>query len=1062
MDEELFKLKVKCLLHDPTVKPLVLRTHEELARKIMERLNERLPSNLKFDSSIDASIKHADWVAASSDRLIISELYNDILDMEAVYAVNILDIESGVVNIRERVLNYLPPNWSINYPERFIRRLLGDEDQGKLDNNVKPHILYHIIWRFLIEATVESLNNIKEAALMPADTRVPYYTIFDHLYTASAMIVSLKDDPDEGKLGMIHWESIGVQRFIKESRAFRDLWASSFLISLINTGVIIRLAKEHGFDSILSPNMLYNPLVDLYLYAHTKDERLLVELDDLKTPVTPDKGFAIVPYDKVSYYSSEIPKWFNALWRKIAESVKGYIETRLDKHNASAASITNTGTVLTDSATATTVTIDIYKQYVAEWGMNNITYERILSIEDTDADNINYWDYIWELCGYDTPIDFVCTGDSFKLAKENMENMLKEFMTNQEDNEKYEELINTIRIFRNIATSKYTVAKDFQLFEFPIIIDMLKKRRKLVSMSPRPEVPKWLLYHTIYIKDRRGICTVCYIRPAVIFASKSVMRSIPVIKEDERLCPICLIKRMLATEEVFIDILSKVFFFADDSIREEEYRLAIKKIFDTFKDRLSNEYIRKNPLSIPSLDTFATITFRSSCCRLVNDDLVQRFIEVLDSNDFPLYINAPNISWFDYKIETESKKKLQSIGGEFFIIEEYQSQYEEKKEKLRELNDIIGNMGKELSRINPDQYKDVIVATRPSKYVTLIRADGDDMGKLLTLTNEKFAKKINDILLDKLCSYLRSGKLEGTNYTIEQIIQLPYIITPSFYASVSRALAMIARAITKIGDKYATSVVYAGGDDILAISPPELSLLFAHHARKVFSLPYIQISTNNSNTKLIITGLGNKVTQSFSIKFFHIFAPLDKILRESYEELESVAKKIKGKDGLVITYTARGGSNIQAILKWKLNKSNEIVNNIFNLTSLTLKYKRIIDEDSSKNHDLEYDPTNLNIYLKEFANYTSISHRAFRDIVSISKEDYREDVIITIAKNELRRHSTKMLNELTKIIDDVKGHVIISDSNYEKRLYALIELAKAVLAFYNALDSRPIVLGVKI
>jgi CRISPR-associated protein. len=99
----------------------------------------------------------------------------------------------------------------------------------------------------------------------------------------------------------------------------------------MNTSIIIKLAREYGFDSILNPNVLYNPLIDLYLYAHTKDERLNISYKELRNPITPDKGFAIVPYSKVECYVNEIPKWFKALWEIIAETIKEYIEGYIKK-----------------------------------------------------------------------------------------------------------------------------------------------------------------------------------------------------------------------------------------------------------------------------------------------------------------------------------------------------------------------------------------------------------------------------------------------------------------------------------------------------------------------------------------------------------------------------------------------------------------------------------------------------------------------------------------------------------------------------------------------------------
>ena len=115
MDEEIFKLKTACLFHDPTIKPLIWNVrgeegHEKFAYEIITNntigLNRKLPNNLTIDESIVAhyAIKHSDWVASSSDRLIISELYKGLI--KDIYSVNLLSMYA--INIGEKLTNYYP------------------------------------------------------------------------------------------------------------------------------------------------------------------------------------------------------------------------------------------------------------------------------------------------------------------------------------------------------------------------------------------------------------------------------------------------------------------------------------------------------------------------------------------------------------------------------------------------------------------------------------------------------------------------------------------------------------------------------------------------------------------------------------------------------------------------------------------------------------------------------------------------------------------------------------------------------------------------------------------
>jgi CRISPR-associated protein Cas10/Cmr2 subtype III-B len=1009
MEKDLFTLKVACLFHDPPIKPLaswkLKKGHEEVAKEIIENLNKKLPNSVQLNSYIMNSdiIKHADWVAASSDRLIIPELYSDKVKVDKIIAINILNMNGKDLN---ETYSKLPNNWYEEFKKSFPTNLFGNINIEKLVNNNQLYIIYHIIWRFLIEATVRSLNNLKVFALLPADTRVPYYTIYDHLYTSSGFLVSLKDDQNIGRVGIIHWEAIGTQSFIQESRAFRDLWASSFLISLMNTVIIIKLAKEHGFDSILNPNMLYNPLIDLYLYAHTKDERLNISYEELRNPITPDKGFAIVPYAKVEYFVKEIPKWFNELWKVIAETVKEYIE-------------------------------------------NELKDDQVIELENYTKPILS-WKDIWEKVGYEIPINFICVGEKLELKQDSLHsklNELKKYLLDIHSENELDELLKELKVLREIAKSK-GYHDEFQFFEFPLIIEVLKKKRKLRAELPRIDAPEWILKSDIYIKDRELVCSVCYKRPAIIFGNTLIVTTLKLyeIKEDERLCPICLTKRLLARQDLFTKILSKVYEYADNSINYKDYENIIRNLKDIYEEVILRKLrnIPRNILTVPSLDTISTLTFRSSLIKYTPPAIekIINKIKEIESNDLRLFKDMPYPEWFkDYKDKLEDKSIL-LVGGEYFLVDELEKIYHNDpniKYKIKEVEDIFKEITEDIKKLEYDKIKDKdreIVATKPGKYVTLIKADGDNMGKLFTLT-DKYKKQIKDILPKELNEYLRKDDEEiiiyDKRYTIKDIKSYRYIPTPSFYAYISRALSSIARNITRIANDYATIIVYAGGDDILAIAPVELSLLFANEARKVFSLEWIDLDNYN----IIIQGLTDKSTQSFAIRYFHVFSPLFKELANSNDDLE-LAKCIEGKNGLIITYNPRSGNKLQATLKWE----DYIIRRIFNLSSITLKYKRIIQDND----------------MKLLSVNRSLSDRAFRAIITIANNYYSNNIISAISKREFKRHTSNNSNLLQVIecnIDNITQEIKVN--NEDK--HAILELIKGVLAFTSSLDSMPLVLG---
>ena len=120
---------------------------------------------------------------------------------------------------------------------RFGPDLVEDEDFGKLGE----------LWR-----------------LLPADTRIPDHSIWDHLDLTSAFAGAFAADPEGGPALLA--VSIGpVQGFIAAARKTEDLWAGSHLLSRLAWEAMKPIAEALGPDAILFPRLRGIPQVDLWL-----------------------------------------------------------------------------------------------------------------------------------------------------------------------------------------------------------------------------------------------------------------------------------------------------------------------------------------------------------------------------------------------------------------------------------------------------------------------------------------------------------------------------------------------------------------------------------------------------------------------------------------------------------------------------------------------------------------------------------------------------------------------------------------------------------------------------
>lgn len=120
---------------------------------------------------------------------------------------------------------------------RFGPELREDEDFGKLGE----------LWRML-----------------PADTRVPDHSIWEHLDLVSAFAGAFAADPD-GEAALLAVAIGPVQSFIEAARTTSDLWAGSHLLSRLAWEAMAPICEVLGPDAILFPRLRGVPQVDLWL-----------------------------------------------------------------------------------------------------------------------------------------------------------------------------------------------------------------------------------------------------------------------------------------------------------------------------------------------------------------------------------------------------------------------------------------------------------------------------------------------------------------------------------------------------------------------------------------------------------------------------------------------------------------------------------------------------------------------------------------------------------------------------------------------------------------------------
>lgn len=360
----LWQTKLAARLHDPAEKALVLlrdpEGHENgtsLAAARLLGLNALGPDGAPvgdgtsahhlFRKSIPQAIyrhvQRADWWAAAADRpqwpmeqittpagktyayapwarvqwtsdpQLIHPLSGAVLDMKKHGGLSDTDFK----DIRERSFRHV----------QALLKALGPVNEQP--DGWRKALL--TLWRFGPELREEADNGkLGELwKLLPADTRIPDHSIWDHLDLVSAFAGAFAADP-QGEAALLALSIGPVQSFIAAARKMEDLWAGSHLLARLAWQAMRVVCERLGPDAILFPRLRGVPQVDLWLRdecglpdALFKDcdwQRSKTDGNPLFAAALPNRFVAVVPAAQAREIAQavqkEVRQWLQELGQK--------------------------------------------------------------------------------------------------------------------------------------------------------------------------------------------------------------------------------------------------------------------------------------------------------------------------------------------------------------------------------------------------------------------------------------------------------------------------------------------------------------------------------------------------------------------------------------------------------------------------------------------------------------------------------------------------------------------------------------------------------------------------
>lgn len=348
-DDTLWQTKLHARLHDPAEKALVLLRdpagHEGGTSRALHRLLgfDGIPESGRIapdsEDTLDTvlskngipagmyrTVQRADWWASAADR--------PQWPMEEAT----VPARDGRTRTRA-VAGWAQVRWTRNptliHPlngKKFDLGSLADTDFHDVKDRSRTHFERLVVpdgeaidwrrtllafWRFGPELREEADNGTLGQLwpLLPADTRIPDHSIWDHLDLVSAFAGAFTADPD-GDAALLALSIGPVQSFIAAARSTSDLWAGSHLLARLSWEAAKVVCERLGPDAVLFPRLRGIPQVDVWLrdecgmprewFAECDWTERETDANPLFSAALPNRFVAVVPAGKAGAIAGEV------------------------------------------------------------------------------------------------------------------------------------------------------------------------------------------------------------------------------------------------------------------------------------------------------------------------------------------------------------------------------------------------------------------------------------------------------------------------------------------------------------------------------------------------------------------------------------------------------------------------------------------------------------------------------------------------------------------------------------------------------------------------------------
>lgn len=739
-----------------------------------------------------------------------------------------------------------------------------------------PREQYFYAWRHLVE-DLQRENTDVPVQFVAADAVAPHFPLWNHLHVTSAVYSCLKRG---GIPGFLSFNLGSPQAFVQASRKLSDLWAGSFILSFLTMAVIKELCSQWGPDMFVFPSLYGQPWIDFYLVNKELAWKPPIDCPAQKKliPTFPNQFMMIFPANSADPLKLKevIETSIKDKWEEMAQSALGYLENK---------------------GSAVFAEKQKHEQLSARPHFEFIYYP---------------WGGVFEKG----------TNTAWKTWAANALEGEKELHTQLLGG------IEPVKKYLREAQTWHTDGDDSMLVgdAYALIYKktstFLSARRTERDFSP---IPGYLLPNDSLSGELNQLSTEACLKTPDMGAHRHLWQALSTkmgaeLGPQEGLSLPGVIKRFLrtyVTKELAIDD-ANISFPSVAGVASAVYRQKLLELAskDAEVKRAAANYMTKLKVALEGYERLSESEDAISVAGLSN---AVSALKISEPEFIRLCTMEGNYLSFD---------GLNGLGKALTEVKgaSKTGALDETREALKSLRRAVTAALKDMEKPDKEYFSDLL--KDPPTYYAIIMMDGDHMGEWLS--GRKHAQEPRLYLSHMLSN--PNGK-DGNKYE-----GIPTPLNLSIHQTVSAALQSFAHRVYAIVEtRNMGKVVYAGGDDVLALVPAANALACARELRLKYSgyplpagdsvgglggaLPLAHTDWTSvedvSDEPPEFLSMGRIATSSCGIAIAHINSSLQRALAVARES-EQEAKNLIGRNAWVLAVQKRSGEFVKTGLPWWL------------------------------------------------------------------------------------------------------------------------------------------------